>query len=65
MNMLADIILQSWNMLLAAGIYILLGILAAGLLRAFLSPAAVARHLGSGRFSSVAKAALFGIPLPL
>ncbi len=65
MNISAEIIIQSWNMLLAAGIYILLGMLAAGLLKAFLSPAAVARHLGKGRFSSVAKAALFGIPLPL
>ena len=52
-------------MLLAAGIYVLLGIFAAGLLKVFLSPAAVARHLGRGRLSSITKAALFGIPLPL
>jgi uncharacterized membrane protein YraQ (UPF0718 family) len=36
-----------------------------GVLKTFLSAAYVARHLGTGRFSSVFKAALFGIPLPL
>ena len=36
-----------------------------GLLKVFLPPAYVASHLGSGRFSSVFKAALLGIPIPL
>ena len=31
----------------------------------FLSPTYVAKHLGKGRFMSVFKAALFGIPIPL
>ncbi len=65
MALLMDIVLQSWNLLLSAGIYILLGILAAGLFKVFLSPSAVSRHLGRGGMSSIAKAALFGIPLPL
>ena len=60
-----QIIISSWNFLLDAGIYILLGILAAGILKMYLSPAAVARHLGKGRFLPVLKAALFGIPIPL
>lgn len=52
-------------MLLDASVYILFGLLVGGLLKVFLSPAYVARNLGHGRFSSVFKAALLGIPLPL
>jgi uncharacterized membrane protein YraQ (UPF0718 family) len=46
-------------------VYILFGLLISGLLRVFLSPHSVAAHLGKGRFRSVFKAALLGIPLPL
>ncbi len=56
---------QSWNMLSDASIYILFGLVVGGLLKMFLSPAYVAHHLGRGRFMSVFKAALFGIPIPL
>ena len=65
MNILADIFLQSWHLLLEASVYIFFGILAGGLLKVFISPATVAGHLGKGRFASVIKAALFGIPIPL
>jgi hypothetical protein len=37
----------------------------AGFIRIFLNPATVARHLGTGRFTSVFKAALLGVPVPL
>lgn len=60
-----DVFLSSWSMLMQASIYILFGLLVGGMLKMFLSPAYVASHLGSGRFSSVFKAALLGIPLPL
>ena len=56
---------SSWDMLLDASVYILFGIAVGGLLKMFLSTAYVVRHLGGGRFSSVAKAALLGIPIPL
>ena len=65
MNILINIILQSWHLLLEASIYILFGILVGGLLKVFISPATVAGHLGKGSFTSVFKAALFGIPIPL
>ncbi len=55
----------SWYLLEQASLYILFGLLVGGLLKVFLSPAYVANHLGSGRFSSVFKAALLGIPIPL
>ena len=56
---------ECWHLLLDSSIYILLGLLVAGLLKVFLSPAYVVRHLGHGRFMSVFKAAIFGIPIPL
>ncbi len=65
MHLLANIFNESWQLLLDAGVYILFGILIGGLLKVFLSPSYVARHLGQGRYSSVFKAALLGIPLPL
>lgn len=57
--------LEAWNLLVASSVYILFGLLVSGLLRVFLSPRSVAAHLGQGRFRSVFKAALIGIPLPL
>ncbi len=60
-----DVLLASWRMLLDSSVYILFGIAVGGLLKMFLSPEYVIKHLGKGRFSSVVKAALFGIPIPL
>jgi len=65
LNFISDVIFASWDMLQQASIYILFGLLVGGMLKMFLSPAYVAAHLGSGRFSSVFKAALLGIPIPL
>ncbi|MCF8106464.1 MAG: SO_0444 family Cu/Zn efflux transporter [Desulfohalobiaceae bacterium] len=53
------------DLLLESGVYMLFGLLVSGLLRVFLSPGSVARHLGQGRFFSVFKAALLGVPIPL
>jgi hypothetical protein len=53
------------DLLIDASIYIIFGLLVAGLIRAFLNPSAVARHLGTGRFMSVFKASLLGVPVPL
>ena len=57
--------LEAWNLLVESSVYILFGLLVSGILRVFLSPHSVAAHLGQGRFRSVFKAALIGIPLPL
>lgn len=65
MNFWAKVLGESWRLLLDSSVYMLFGILVSGLLRVFLSPQAVARHLGRGRFRSVFKAALLGIPIPL
>ena len=55
----------TWQFLLESAPYIIIGLILGGLLKMFLSTDYVAYHLGRGRFSSVLKAALFGIPLPL
>ena len=65
MDFVFQILAESWRLLQEASIYVLFGILVAGLLRIFLSPGMVARHLGQGRFRSVFKASLLGIPIPL
>ncbi len=55
----------SWELLVQSAPYMIFGLVVGGLLKVFLSADYVARHLGSGRFSSVIKAALLGIPIPL
>lgn len=65
MNFFLEILGESWKLLQDASIYVMFGILVAGMLRIFLSPGTVARHLGRGRFRSVFKASLLGIPIPL
>jgi uncharacterized membrane protein YraQ (UPF0718 family) len=56
---------EVWHILLDSSVYILMGITIAGLLRVILNPNTVLKHLGRGRYSSVVKAALLGVPLPL
>lgn len=65
MDFVLQILRESWHLLQDASVYVIFGILVAGMLRIFLSPGTVARHLGRGRFSSVFKASLLGIPIPL
>lgn len=60
-----DILREGWHILLDSSVYILFGILIAGFLKVVLNPDVVFRHLGRGRYISVIKAALFGVPLPL
>ncbi len=65
MNVHFDLLVASWQLLREAAVYIIFGLLISGLVGVVLSPGTVARHLGRGRFRSVFKAALLGIPLPL
>ncbi|MBI4237766.1 MAG: SO_0444 family Cu/Zn efflux transporter [Deltaproteobacteria bacterium] len=55
----------AWELLVSAGIYILLGLVVAALLHAFVRRETIARYLGQRNFRSVLYAALAGIPLPL
>ena len=65
LQIFAEIFIASWEILLDSSVYILGGILIAGLLKVLLSPELIVNHLGRGKYSSVVKAAFFGIPLPL
>jgi len=65
MNLLLNILLEAWHLLTESAVYVLFGLLVSGWLHVFLNPGTVARHLGQGRFRSVFKAALWGIPIPL
>jgi len=65
MTLLLNILLEAWYLLTESALYMLFGLLVSGLLHMFLSPGMVAKHLGHGRFSSVFKSALLGIPIPL
>jgi len=65
MGFIEKAFLEAWHLLAQSSVYVLFGLLISGLLRGFLSPHSVAAHLGQGRFRSVFKAALLGIPLPL
>lgn len=62
---MVKILSASWDVLLESSLFILLGFFIAGMLKAFISDDFIQKHLGKGRTSSVFKAALFGIPIPL
>lgn len=54
-----------FELLNAMAIYILIGIIFAGVLKQIIPEDFVSKHLGDGNFSSVLKASLLGIPMPL
>lgn len=60
-----DYVQSFWHLLCEMAPYLLLGFFIAGLLQAFVPRSMFSRHLASGDWKSVVKAALFGIPLPL
>lgn len=61
-----NLILESfWELSIDMGIYILFGLLAAGVLHQLIREEWIQKHLGSNTHGSVYKAALFGAPLPL
>ena len=65
MNFMVNVLTASWDLLIDSSVYIIFGLIVAGLLRIFLNPGSVAKHLGQGRFISVLKASLLGVPIPL
>ena len=67
MEILAGVIQETWYLFEEAAPYLFLGFGIAGLLELVVSNEKIIGHLGSGagRFSSVLKASIAGIPLPL
>ncbi len=64
-HIIVAVFTAAWELLLESAIYILFGLIISGLLKVYLPADLIARHLGRGRFKSVFKAALLGIPIPL
>lgn len=62
---LKGMLYESWIILNDSAPYVLLGFLAAALLKAFLPDAIVANQLGGKGGRAVVKAAILGIPIPL
>ncbi|KAF1083537.1 MAG: putative membrane protein, YraQ family [Candidatus Rifleibacterium amylolyticum] len=54
-----------WSVLGQMSPYLILGFLISGVLSVMISPRWVEKHLGSGKYSSIIKATLLGVPLPL
>jgi uncharacterized membrane protein YraQ (UPF0718 family) len=65
LNFVAPLLGAAWRLLLESSVYVIFGLLVSGIMRVFLNPHSVSRHFGQGRFLSVLKAALLGIPIPL
>lgn len=60
-----SILIDFWNTMAEMSPYLLFGFLMAGLLSVWISQRLVERHLGGRGIWPLAKASLFGIPLPL
>ena len=65
MALILDMLRQSWELIVQAAPYLLLGFALAGLIHAFVPVTYVVRWLGAPRLRSVFNAALIGVPLPL
>jgi uncharacterized membrane protein YraQ (UPF0718 family) len=65
MALIKDILQATWLVYVVASPYILLGLIAAGLLNVLIPARRVARWLGRPGFGATARAACLGIPLPL
>lgn len=64
-DLLANVIKQIWDFTLIVSPWLILGFLFSGLIHAFIGERFIRQHLGGGGFSSVWKATVFGIPLPI
>ena len=65
MEILKEFTLNFINLANAMSIYILVGLLIAGVLKELLPQNFISKHLGKGSISSVIKATLLGIPMPV
>lgn len=64
-SFLIDALRAGWDVLVESSVYLIFGTFVAGLISVWLPQESITRHLGGNGFKGVAKAALFGVPLPL
>ncbi len=65
MELLYSYIDNLWEIMLDLSVWLLLGMIIAGLLHILLPAGFIRKHLGKKRFSSVVKAVAIGVPMPL
>lgn len=65
MDFLSRFIAELWHILVESGVWLLVGLLLAGVVHAFVPRAWFMRHLGGRGLGAVGKASLLGIPMPL
>ena len=63
--MVVELLNNIWQVFLDTAFWLLIGLLAAGFIKSFISEAAMKRWVGGRGLSSILRAALFGAPLPL
>jgi uncharacterized membrane protein YraQ (UPF0718 family) len=63
--MLIDLASNIWAVFLDTAFWLLLGLLAAGFIKSYISEDTMQRWVGGRGFAAVSRAALFGAPLPL
>jgi len=60
-----ELLLNIWAVFLDTAFWLLLGLLAAGLIKSYISEDSMQRWVGGSGLAAVSRAALFGAPLPL
>ncbi len=63
--MLLELMRNIWTVLIDTAFWLLIGLLAAGFIKVYISASAMQRWVGGRGFAAVARAALLGAPLPL
>ncbi len=63
--MISDLLNNIWLVFLDTAFWLLIGLLAAGVIKSFISENTMKRWVGGRGLSSILRAALFGAPLPL
>ena len=63
--MVTELLNNIWQVFLDTAFWLLIGLLAAGFIKSFISEAAMKRWVGGRGLSSILRAALLGAPLPL
>lgn len=62
---LLDFLLATWHLVCDTAPFLLLGFFLAGLLKVFVPPELIYKHLGGRKLRSVLLASLYGVPVPL
>ena len=65
MAFLKELAMEFWSIMAEMSPYLIFGFAVAGIISVLLSADTIRNHLGGSSFSSVVKASIFGVPLPL